>query len=469
MVKERAVPIKEQSPEERIENFDEVPLGYSPEEAVKEAQRCLNCKNAPCIEGCPVRIEIPQFINHIANRRFDQAIETIKEGNNLPGVCGRVCPQENQCQEVCTLGKKYEPVNIGRLERFAADWELEHGGSINQVSSSRDSKVAVVGSGPSGLTAAADLRKMGYGVTVFEQFHQPGGVMVYGIPEFRLPNYIVENEVQNLEKMGVRLRTNCVVGRLFTVDDLLTGKHEREYDAVFIGTGAGLPHFLNLPGENLNGIYSANEFLTRVNLMKAYKFPEYDTPIQVGERVAVIGGGNVAVDSARTALRLGAEESIIIYRRSESELPARREEVEHAKEEGVQFKLLSNPVEFQGSDSWVNGVRCRRMELGQPDESGRPRPVPIEGSEFTVPVDTVIIAVGTSPHPLVTRTTPGLETSDYGTILTAEEGRTTKEGVWAGGDIVTGAATVIEAMGAGKSAAKDIHRYLQHLTTWNGP
>jgi len=456
----------QQDPLERVNNFEEVPLGYSRKDALEEAERCLQCDPAPCIKGCPVGIDIPKFIDQIKHEDFKGSIDTIKETNNLPAVCGRVCPQEEQCQAVCTLGKKFEPVSIGRLERFAADWEREHGSVDNRVDESRDGKVAVVGSGPAGLTASSDLRKLGYEVTVFEQFHQPGGVLVYGIPEFRLPNEIVEREVDNLKDMGVNIETNTVVGRLFTVDDLLEGNRVDKYDAVFLGTGAGLPYFLDLPGENLNGIYSANEFLTRVNLMRAFKFPEYDTPVKIGKRVATIGGGNVAMDSARTALRLGADSSTVIYRRSEAEMPAREEEIQHAREEGIEFRLLRNPTGFKGNNGRVEKVECVEMELGEPDESGRPKPIPKEGSEFDIPVDNVIIAIGNSPHPLIPRTTDGLETSNRGTIEASSRGRTTREGVWAGGDIVTGAATVIKAMGAGKTAALDIHEWLSNGDGW---
>ena len=458
MVKPKQTPMREQDPKVRIHNFDEVPFGYTEEEAVAEAERCLQCPNPTCVSGCPVQIDIPRFINHIKNRRFEDAIAVIKEANSLPAVCGRVCPQEEQCQGSCILGKRFEPVAIGRLERFSADWEAEHGVHRPQVGPSTGHRVAVIGAGPAGLTAAGELRKMGHAVTIFEALHVPGGVLMYGIPEFRLPKAIVTREIDNLREMGVEIEVNKVIGQLFTVDDLL----EEGYDAVFIGTGAGLPRFLGIPGETLNGVYSANEFLTRTNLMRAYRFPEYDTPIKVGKRVITVGGGNVAMDAARTALRLGAEESIIVYRRSEAELPARAEEVEHAKEEGIIFQFLTNPVRFIGEDGRIVGAECIRMELGAPDESGRRRPVPIPGSEFVIEADTAIIAIGNQPHPLVPRTTPGLELTRKGNIVAdPETGQTSKEGVFAGGDIVTGAATVIQAMGAGKRAAAAIDRYLR--------
>ncbi len=458
MSREKHTPMREQEPNVRIHNFDEVPFGYTEEEAIQEAERCLQCKDAPCIEGCPVLIDIPRFIDHVANCRFAEAIATIKEENSLPAVCGRVCPQETQCQEVCTLGKRFEPVAIGRLERFCADWEAEHEPCCPPVQDDTGYRVAVIGAGPAGLTAAGELRKMGHAVTIFELLHVAGGVLMYGIPEFRLPNEIVRREIDALCQMGVKIEVNKVIGRIYTVDELLS----RGYDAVFVGTGAGLPRFLRVPGESLNAVYSANEFLTRTNLMRAFRFPEYDTPIRVGRRVVTVGGGNVAMDSARTALRLGAKESIIVYRRSEQELPARAEEVEHAKEEGIPFHLLTTPVRFIGEDGNLKAVECIRMELGEPDESGRRRPIPIEGSEFTAEIDTAIIAIGNGPHPLVPRTTKGLELGRRGNIVAdLETGETSKEGVFAGGDIVTGAATVIEAMGAGKRAAAAIDRYMR--------
>ena len=455
--KERQVPVQEQDPKVRIHNFEEVPLGYTEEEAVREAERCLQCKNAPCVDGCPIHIDIPRFIAQMKERRFADAIATIKASNTLPAVCGRVCPQETQCQGVCTLGKRFAPVAIGRLERFCADWETKHDSCTPEVKDDTGRRVAVIGAGPAGLTAAGDLRKMGHDVTIFELLHVAGGVLMYGIPEFRLPKEIVQREIDMLRRIGVKIEVNKVVGQIFTVDDLF----DQGFDAVFIGTGAGLPRFLNIPGENLNGVYSANEFLTRTNLMRAFRFPEYDTPIKVGKRVVTVGGGNVAMDSARTALRFGAEASIILYRRSEVELPARAEEVEHAKEEGIQFQFLSNPTRFLGEENRLRQVESVRMKLGEPDETGRCRPEPIPGSEFTLDADTAIIAIGNGPHPLIPRTTKGLELDHRGNILAdAVTGETSKEGVFAGGDIVTGAATVIEAMGAGKRAAAAIDRYL---------
>ncbi|KUK26277.1 MAG: Glutamate synthase (NADPH), homotetrameric [Acetothermia bacterium 64_32] len=460
MIRKTQVPMREQDPRARIHNFDEVPLGYTPEEAMEEAKRCLQCKNAPCVGGCPVGIDIPGFIAHIAKGDFRAAIRLIKESNNLPAICGRVCPQETQCQGVCTLGRKFEPVAIGRLERFVADWERENGVELPRVGRPTGFRVAVVGSGPAGLTCAVDLRRYGHEVTMFEALHEPGGVLMYGIPEFRLPKAIVKAEISSVREMGAEIVTDAVVGKTFTIDDLFADG----YHAVFVGSGAGLPRFLGVPGESLIGVYSANEFLTRVNLMRAYRFPEYDTPIKVGRRVAVVGGGNVAMDAARTALRLGAEEVLVLYRRTEAEMPARREEIHHAVEEGVRFEFLVSPVRFLGENGRLSGVECVRMELGAPDESGRRRPVPIEGSEFSLAIDTAVIAIGNRPHPLVPRTTPGLEVSRHGTIVATEDGATSRKGVFAGGDIVTGAATVISAMGAGKRAAAAIHHYLLDST-----
>ncbi len=457
MIQERQTPMREQPPAERVCNFSEVPYGFSEDEAVQEAERCLQCKDAPCIDGCPVGIDVPRFIEHVKRREFAEAIAAIKESNDLPAVCGRVCPQENQCQGVCTLGVRFEPVAIGRLERFCADWEAENEPCCPDVAPDTGRRVAVIGAGPAGLTAAGELRKRGHSVTVFELLHEAGGVLMYGIPEFRLPKAIVKREIDGLCQIGVELLVNKVVGQIYTVDELLASG----YDAVFIGTGAGLPRFLGVPGENLNGVYSANEFLTRTNLMRAYRFPEYDTPIKIGDRVVTVGGGNVAMDSSRTALRLGAKESIIVYRRSEEELPARAEEVHHAKEEGIRFQLLTNPIEFIGEDGRLKRVRCIRMELGEPDESGRRRPVPIEGSEFVIDVDTAVIAIGNGPHPLIPQTTKDLDLNRWGNIVAdPETGQTSKVGVFAGGDIVTGAATVIEAMGAGKRSAAAIDAFL---------
>lgn len=458
MNREKQIPTREQDPKVRIHNFEEVPLGYTEVEAVQEAERCLQCKDAPCIEGCPVHIDIPRFIAQIKEHHFADAIAIIKASNTLPAVCGRVCPQETQCQGVCTLGKRFEPVAIGRLERFCADWEAEHDPCCPEIHADTACRVAIIGAGPAGLTAGGELRRLGHDAIIYELLHVAGGVLMYGIPEFRLPKEIVQREIAALRRMGVKIEVNKVVGQIFTVDDLFA----QGFDAVFIGTGAGLPRFLNVPGENLNGVYSANEFLTRTNLMRAFRFPEYDTPIRVGKRVVTVGGGNVAMDSARTALRLGAEESIIVYRRSEAELPARVEEVEHAKEEGIQFRLLTNPTQFLGDNNRLRRIECIRMELGEPDDSGRRRPEPIPGSEFTIDVDTAIIAIGNGPHPLVPRTTKGLELTRRGNIVAdLKTGQTSKEGVFAGGDIVTGAATVIEAMGAGKRAAAAIDRYLK--------
>lgn len=455
-------PMPEQDAKQRAQNFEEVALGYTIEDAMEEATRCLGCKTAPCRKGCPVDVDIPVFIKHIKAGDMDAAIENIKKVNSLPAVCGRVCPQEDQCEKYCVLAKKGESVGIGRLERFAADYARHKGEKINKIFCAEHAqKVAIIGSGPAGLTAAGDLALMGYKVTVFEALHLPGGVLMYGIPEFRLPkDEVVQAEINNLRKMGVEIVVNAVIGQTFTVDELLT---EEGFDAVFIGTGAGLPHFMCIPGENLNGVYSANEFLTRCNLMKAYRFPNCGTPIHVGKKVAVVGGGNVAMDAARTALRLGAEHVYIVYRRSETELPARLEEVHHAREEGIDFQLLTNPIAVEGNENgWVTALRCVRMELGEPDASGRRRPVEINGSEFSLPVDTVIMAIGQGPNPLVQSTTSGLETNKKGNIVAdPETGATSKAGVFAGGDIVTGAATVILAMGAGKKAALAIDRYLK--------
>ena len=459
-LKKHEMPV--QAPAVRAHNFTEVALGYDEETAVAEAARCLHCKVPQCRKGCPVAVDIPAFIGKIKERDFTGALLTIKETNALPAVCGRVCPQENQCEKHCILAKKGEAVAIGRLERFVADTYMAKELPIKSVEYDEKAlKVAVIGSGPSGLSCAGDLAKRGYKVTVFEALHKAGGVLSYGIPEFRLPkDKVVAREIAAIEKLGVKFELDAVAGRLFTVDELLT---DEGFAAVFIGTGAGLPRFQGIPGESLNGVYSANEFLTRCNLMKAYKFPEYATPIKVGKSVAVIGGGNVAMDAARTALRLGAEKVVIVYRRSEAELPARSEEVEHAKEEGIEFKLLNNPVAITGDEAgWVKSMRCVKMELGEPDASGRRRPVPIAGSEFDMPVDTVIVAIGTGPNPIMAHTTPDLELTKRGNIAADEEtGATSKAGVFAGGDIVTGAATVILAMGAGRKAAKAIDEYLQ--------
>ncbi len=452
-------PMPEQDPKVRARNFDEVPLGYTPDLAKTEALRCIQCKNPSCVGGCPVEVDIPAFISLVAEGDFIGAAKKIKGTNALPAVCGRVCPQEAQCEQVCVRGKKGDPVAIGRLERFVADYERAAGDvSIPKAPPSTGKRVAIVGSGPAGLTVAGDLIQLGHEVTIFEALHKPGGVLVYGIPEFRLPKAIVAAEVDYLQKMGVKIQTSNVIGKIATVDELF----EEGYDAVFLGTGAGLPTFMNIPGENLNGVYSANEYLTRSNLMKAYKFPEYDTPIVKGKNVAVIGGGNVAMDSARTAMRLGADHVYLIYRRSRTEMPARIEEVHHAEEEGIEFHLLTNPVRYIGNDKgWVVGVECLKMELGEPDESGRRRPVPMKGSEFVIDIDTVVVAIGAGANPLVQSTTPGLNTNKWNYIVADEEtGQTSREGVFAGGDIVTGSATVILAMGAGRKAARAIHQYL---------
>jgi glutamate synthase (NADPH) small chain len=451
----RRVPMKEQAPSERTKNFAEVALGFTGEEAIRESQRCLQCDSPMCIEGCPVGIDIPKFVKETAEGHFDEARKTLKATNNLPAICGRVCPQESQCEKKCILGMKWSPLAIGRLERFTADHEV----TITKADITPNGrKVAVVGSGPAGLTAAADLARMGYSVTIFEALHKPGGVLVYGIPEFRLPKAIVEKEVDYVKSLGVEVRLNQVIGKTITIDEIFA----QGYEAVFVGSGAGLPTFMHIPGENLNGVYSANEFLTRVNLMRAFMFPEYDTPIRRGKNVAVVGGGNVAMDSARTAKRLGAENVYLIYRRGEEEMPARREELEHAREEGIEFKLLMNPTKIIGDDNRnVKAVECICMELGPPDESGRRAPVCKEGSETTLEVDTVIIAIGTSPNPLIVKTTPGLKTGKHGVIeVEPYTYKTSREGVFAGGDIVSGAATVISAMGQAKEAAKAIDEYL---------
>jgi len=454
----KKVPVREQEPKVRATNFDEVCLGYNKEEAMEEAERCLNCKNAQCVKGCPVAIDIPGFVSEIKEGRFEEAYQVISKSSALPAVCGRVCPQESQCEGKCIRGIKGEPVSIGKLERFAADWARENGIKPQSAAEKKNHKVAVIGSGPAGLTCAGDLAKMGYDVTIFEALHEPGGVLIYGIPEFRLPkSEVVAKEIESVKALGVKIETNVVIGKAGTIDELM---EEEGFEAVFIGSGAGLPRFMGIPGEQANGVFSANEFLTRNNLMKAFK-EEYDTPIMKGKKVAVVGGGNVAMDAARTALRLGAEVHIV-YRRSESELPARVEEVHHAKEEGIIFDLLTNPTEILVDDNgWVKGMTCIRMELGEPDESGRRSPIEIPGSEFDLELDTVIMSLGTSPNPLISSTTKGLDVNRRKCIVANEEdGATSKPGVFAGGDAVTGAATVILAMGAGKAAAKGIDEYL---------
>ena len=451
-------PMPEQAPDVRNKNFLEVTTGYTEEMAIDEAQRCLNCKNKPCMEGCPVSVKIPEFLSFMKDGDFEGAYQKIKETNALPAVCGRVCPQEKQCESKCVRGIKGEPVGIGRLERFAADYHMAHVEDKVEVPEWNGKKVAVVGSGPSGLTVAGDLAKLGYKVTVYEAFHTAGGVLMYGIPEFRLPKDIVQKEITNLKKMGVDIQTNVIIGRTLTVDELF---NDMGYDAVYIGSGAGLPRFMGIEGESLNGVYSANEFLTRINLMKGYKFPDYDTPVYVGKNVAVLGGGNVAMDAARSAKRLGAENVYIVYRRGKEELPARKEEVEHAEQEGIKFRLLENPTRILGNeDGWVTGMEVIKMELGEPDESGRRRPVEIPGSEEVLDIDTIVVAIGQTPNPLIRQTTDGLETNKRGCIIADENGLTTKEKVYAGGDVVTGAATVILAMGAGKKAAIAIDKEL---------
>ena len=454
------VPVREQDPKVRATNFEEVCYGYNVEEAQLEATRCLHCKNPRCVAACPVSVKIPNFIAQVAAGNFAAAASVIAEDSSLPAICGRVCPQETQCEGNCILGVKGEPVAIGKLERFVADWSRENGGTKPEVAPSNGHKVAVIGSGPAGLACASDLAKLGYGVTIFEALHRPGGVLEYGIPEFRLPkDKVVAAEIESVKALGVKIETNVIAGRTVTIDSLLD---EEGFAAVFVGSGAGLPKFMGIPGENLNGVFSANEFLTRNNLMKAYR-DDYMTPIHAGKKVVVVGGGNVAMDAARTALRLGAE-TTIVYRRTENELPARREEVHHAKEEGINFAMLTNPVEILGDEKgWVKSVKCIRMELGEPDESGRRSPVAVEGSEFEIETETVIMSLGTSPNPLIAKTTSGLDTNRRGCLVADENGATTRKGVFAGGDAVTGAATVILAMGAGRKAAAAIHEYVQGL------
>ena len=455
----KKVPMPEQDPNIRNKNFSEVSLGYTPEMAIEEATRCLNCKNKPCVTGCPVCVRIPEFITKVAAGEFEEAFDIIKTTNCLPAVCGRVCPQESQCEEKCIRAIKGESVGIGRLERFVADYHMEHSKSVPEIPAPNGHKVAVIGAGPAGLTCASDLALLGYKVTIFEAFHKPGGVLVYGIPEFRLPKALVSKEIENVKALGVEIKTNMVIGRILSIDELF----EDGYEAVFIGTGAGLPTFMKIPGESLVGVYSANEYLTRANLMKAYD-NQYDTPIRNSQAVAVVGGGNVAMDAARTAKRLGAKNVYIVYRRSEVEMPARLEEVHHAKEEGIIFKNLNNPVQILGGENGeVVAMECVEMDLGEPDASGRRRPVEKKGSNFTLDVDTVIIAIGTSPNPLIRSTTTGLDTNKWGCIVADEKMATSRKGVYAGGDTVTGAATVILAMGAGKTAAASIDEYIRNL------
>jgi glutamate synthase (NADPH/NADH) small chain len=454
-------PMPEQDPAIRRRNYFEVPLGYTPEQAMEEAKRCLQCKKPECISGCPVEINIPGFLALVAEGRFIEAAHLVKKANALPAITGRVCPQEEQCEARCALAKKFESVGIGRLERFVADWEAAQGEiEVPQIAPSTGKRVAVVGSGPAGITVAADLAVMGHSVKMFEALHEAGGVLVYGIPEFRLPKAIVAREVNYVCSLGVELETNVVIGRTYTLNELL-----EEYHAIFLGTGAGLPWFMGIPGENLNGVYSANEYLTRANLMRAYDFPRYDTPPIRGNRVVTVGGGNVAMDSARTALRLGAKQSIIVYRRSRTEMPARLEEIHHAEQEGVEFQLLTNPVALHSTDNsgWVREVECIRMELGEPDASGRRRPVPVKDSNFRISTDIVVMAIGQSPNPLIPKTTPDLQTAKGGVIVVdPATGKTSKRGVFAGGDVATGGATVILAMGAGKMAARAIDAYLKN-------
>jgi glutamate synthase (NADPH/NADH) small chain len=454
------VDMPRQDPKVRAHNYSEVALGYSEEMALEEASRCIQCPKRACVSGCPVNVDIPEFIKAVREKNMPEAVKVLKGKNALPAICGRVCPQETQCEEVCTLGKKKAPIAIGRLERYVADWDLGHKDQRTPtvLLPPTGKRVAVIGSGPAGLTAAADLARFGHKVTIYEALHTAGGVLMYGIPEFRLPKAVVQAEVDFVKTLGVDVQLDSVMGKLATVDELL----EKDFDAIFLGTGAGLPMFLNIPGENLNGVYSANEFLTRVNLMKAYLFPQYDTPIKIGKHVAVIGGGNVAMDSARCALRLGAEKVYIVYRRSAAEMPARHEEVENAEEEGIIFKFLTNPKQVIGDDKgWVKAMECYEMELGEPDASGRRRPITKQGSEFIIDVDVVVVALGTTPNPLIPATTKGLDTTKHGTVVADEQsGKTVKDRVWAGGDVVTGAATVISAMGAGKRAAASINEFL---------
>lgn len=455
----KKTPMRERPAKDRVKDFNEVPFGYSPDEARAEAKRCLQCKRPTCVQGCPVEIDIPGFIKFIAEGDYANSIKRLKEKNVLPAVCGRVCPQEDQCEKACVLAKKFEPVAIGRLERFAADWEAKQGESpIPKLPDPTGKRAAIIGAGPGGLTVAGDLNRLGHSVTIFEALHKPGGVLVYGIPEFRLPKEIIYREVDYLVRCGVELKLDFVVGKTSTIDQLL-----QEFNAVYIGTGAGLPWFMNIPGENLNGVYSANEYLTRANLMKAYLFPEYDTPIVRGKHVAVIGGGNVAMDCARTALRLGADEASIVYRRSRKEMPAREEEIHHGEQEGLIFEYLTLPVKYLGDENnWVTEMECLRMELGEPDASGRRRPVPIEGSNYITKVDTVVCAIGQSPNPLIPQTTPDLKIGKWGNIEADEKtGKTAKKGCWAGGDVVRGGATVILAMGDGRVAARSMDEYLK--------
>ncbi len=448
-----------QPADDRIQNFQEVSEGFDVTRASEEALRCLECVDPVCMHGCPVEIDIREFIRLIYKKDYQGAISKIRESNYLPSICGRVCPQESLCEAVCLVGKKHEPVAIGKLERFVADYERNNGKfSPPEIAKSKGQKVAVVGSGPGGLTVAAEMAQMGYDVTIYEALHEAGGVLKYGIPEFRLPKHIVDAEVDRVKALGVKIETNVIIGRTLTIDELFD---EDGYDAVYLGTGAGSPKFLNIPGENLSGVYSASELLTRVNLMKAYKFPEYDTPLKIGKRVAVIGGGDTAMDAVRTSKRLGPEETILLYRRSREQMPAREEEVHHAEEEGINFQLLTNPIRIHGDeDGWVKAIECQRMQLGEPDDEGRRRPVPIEGETVTFEVDTVVVAIGQSPNPIIQHTTPGLETTDWGTIVVDENGATTREGIYAGGDISRGGATVIEAVADGKKASRSMDAYL---------